>query len=250
MTVAALEQLANLQTRCAEHLWRDTPKKTPGWFGKVNALFRAAERLLNQLTRLDPSAERDALLGGLEKRRAMTRRRKAEMVVALRAMEAHYRDAYELKASRKQDDAFYPFINAVVARLARSWLGGGDKAEPGTGSGPSTPAIPSLRAEINRLVGFEEDLQNATDFWSLGFLAEAALIRVLHSKQAAKVTEGDLIERYRIAQNRGSSRREMDSVVTQIRFLTVVAGQSSDPRVEALGEALQQLARQLTDTTG
>jgi len=56
----------------------------------------------------------------------------------------------------------------------------------------------------------------------------------------------DLIKRFRDAQKRGRSHREMDSVATQIRFLMVFAERSKQPGVPEFRAALDRLATQVT----
>jgi len=176
-------------------------------------------------------------------------------VRALEAAEMHYRDAYDFKVQRRQNDAFYPFVNAVVARLARQWLGGLDDTVQ-TRAAVQVPRQ-ALDVEIAELARLEEALKSATDFWSLGFFAEAELLRRLYRATTASddkadgdavaaITASELVARFRDAQKRGRSHREMDSVVTQMRFLAVFAGRSGDSNVQAVGHELERLAQRLT----
>ena len=249
--VAVLEQLANFEARYAEHLWRAGTPST------VDERFDRATRLLARLIDIEPSAERYALLGGVEKRRAMTRVVDADVVRALVAAEAHYRDAYLLKRTREHSDASYPFSNAVVARLARAWLGRGDDGTLDERPRSPAQAIPALSVEIDELESFETRLKAATDFWSLSFFSEAELLRRVYRATTANdaeaqrtaisaITARELVALFQKAQKRGRSHREMDSVVTQVRFLAVFAARSASPHVKAIGNALDELVRRLT----
>jgi tetratricopeptide (TPR) repeat protein len=252
VTIVALEQLANLKSRYAEHLWRDSTRR--GAVQKtVDTLLDDADALLRQLVGLEPSAERHALLGGVAKRRVMTRATRPAMVAALAAMAHEYEASYALKVEYQHKDQFYPFINKVVAVLAQSWLEPQRKAtaakrKPKTRGAALAGA--RLDADIARLREFEAALKSATDFWSLGFLAESALVRALHAGDPNAITKPAMIGRYRRAQRRGRSRREMDSVVTQIRFLSQMAKAADAKAVRQLAAALDRLARQLAEPQG
>jgi len=194
--------------------------------------------LLDRLVTLNPSAERHALRGGLEKRRAMVRvaTDSQQARAALRMMEAHYKEAYRIKEAAKHRNAFYPYINMAVARLASSWLDPSDPARDAEG----------LAENIERLAEFEETIGADNDFWSLGFIAEAELLRSLYARDATRVIGEATVRGYRHAQRRGRSRREIDSVLTQVRFLSLIAA-SSNEETKRLGKALDQLARQLAE---
>ncbi|MEQ1909733.1 MAG: CHAT domain-containing protein [Vicinamibacterales bacterium] len=235
-----LEQLANLETRYAEHIWRNLAEQTPEALVDIDERFTRAHDLLDQLLAIGPSAERHSLLGALEKRRAMTRLKKTDAATALKRAEGHYRRAV------MQHRAFYPFVNSVVVGIARGWLIATRKAGDEE----------MIAARVGELKDFEADLKDATDFWSLGFFAEAELLRLLHGATSATDSDGlkktidlitgnDLVERFRNAQKRGRSHREMDSVVTQIRFLTMFARVSKQPNVGRICKALEALAAEL-----
>jgi hypothetical protein len=261
LTGTALEQLANLRVRYAEHLWRDRKAGAKDVQAKVDEQLAIARTLLDRLLELNPSAERYALLGGLEKRRAMTRGKAdvQDIVEALRAMEGYYQQSYDEKVKTRQSDPFYPYSNLVVARLTRSWLETADM-EAATKDDTKTkgkkkgkreetaadaPAASSLAASIAVLADLERAIEGANDFWSLGFVAEAELLRKLYGRAPDGVTSDAVLRRYREAERRGRSRREFDSVLTQVRYLSLMAGRSSDKATKALKEALDRLERRL-----
>jgi len=240
LSLAALEQLANFQGRLAEHTWRDTPPKqrTRALRKEVDALFDGAKHRLTQLVALSPeSAECHSLLGGLEKRRAMTLQG-ALMKKALGETARHYREAYRLKDEQRAADAFYPFSNLVVASLGQSWLAG-------TARGRGNAAA-ALSADVTTLRNLrrEKEKTNATDYWSLIFLAESALLEALDAGTYV-ANRRPLLAAYRRAQRRGGSRRELDSAVTQIRCLALIASQSPRPADRKAMAFLDQFAAEV-----
>jgi hypothetical protein len=256
----ALEQLANLQARYAEHVWRDS-RKTATALAEAEARLDDAERLLRQLVALNGSAERQALLGALAKRRATIRvdRDRAGARAALAEMRGHYEQAYAIKVKTGQSDAFWPYMSTLVASLAESWLRPippAKSAPPATPAPSATPARARKRAsrkassalsaaQRETVAAFEQVVATRNDFWALGFLAEAALLRALHAGDIAEVTSDALIARYRDAQRRGRSRRELDSMLAEVRLLARVAARSEDPTVVPLGASLDQLVDRL-----
>ncbi len=246
----ALEQLANLQVRAAEHAWQES-RKTAAALADAEARLDGAERLLRQLLAVNGSAERHALLGGLAKRRATIRieRDRTRALEALAAMREHYDAAYRIKVETKQDDAFWPFMSTLMARLAASWLRptalGKTSPRGRKRAGPVAAALSP--AELETLAAFEQAAAGRNDFWALGFLAQAALVRSLLAGALDEVTSDGLFERYRDAQRRGRSTRELDSLVTDVRTLARVAGRSEDPRAAALAPGLDRLAARLAE---
>lgn len=254
LPVSALEQLANLQSRSAEQMWRDAKKPTDALRREVEALFADARADLQRLIDFAPSAERLSILGGLEKRYAMTREKREDIATALAAMADRYGEACAITAERNPGGTFYPFINKVVGRLAHSWLEAGTASKAGAKAGAKGKAKAGKKAapettieeDLKTLATYADEQAKQTDFWSTAFVAEAALVTALAGGDPAGVTDADRVADYRRAEKRGRSGREMDSVVTQIRFLARMAGKSPDKAVNKLGAALDGLVRQLT----
>lgn len=234
--LSALEQLANLEGRYAEQLWRDATNRPAGLQKQVDDHFRTAERLLVQLVEVQKTAERCSMLGGLEKRRAMTRVKPADAVKALLAARRHYDEAYKIKTRDGADDAFYPFVNGLVVQLAACWLNG-------------VATTDEIQKTVDTLKTIRQSV-TGRGFWTRSFHAEAELLHRINevaSKRAPVnvLTDDAVVDLYRKAQKRGRSRREIDSVVTQIRFLADCATRSTV--VPMLGHALGTLVRQLVE---
>lgn len=260
--VKALEQLANLQARYAEHLWRDAEEKDRK--GPLRATlgdrFDTAKATLERLNTFGESVERLSLLGGVAKRRAMTLADKAAIADALREMQKCYGKAYELAEDRGVSDVFWPQINAVVAQLARSWIQPApapaaakvkDRRKKlrrkGDVPAPAAAAPSPLAKDIQELAAIAVERAKETDFWSAAFVAESALMSALDARTPDALASSELLEKYREAQQRGRSRRELDSIVTQVRFLAAMANASPAPDVKKLAPALERLAKKLTD---
>ena len=119
--VRALEQLANLESRYAEHLWREgSPDPMPH-------LSRAETRLKN-LIALAPTAERLSMLGGLYKRKAMIVTTAVERGQALNDMASTYLQAYQHALTTRQPDPWYPLVNRLAALVSASWQAPPDAA--------------------------------------------------------------------------------------------------------------------------
>jgi len=263
LTVKALEQRANLEGRYAEHLWRDAKKKDKdaALRATLGKRFDEAKAILEQLNTFGKSVERLSLLGGLAKRRAMTLADTAAIAVALREAEECYGAASALAKDRDTRDAFWPRINAVVAKLTRSWIE--PPAAPGAsarvkdrraklrrkGDAPApAPVAPSLLAkELEELKAIAAEKEENTDLWSAALVAEFALVSALDSRKPEALASSELIGKYREAQQRGRSRRESDSIITQVRFLAAMAKASPLADVKKLAPPLDDLVRQLNE---
>jgi hypothetical protein len=179
----------------------------------------------------------------------MTREEPAALVAALADMAENYGNACDIAAPA---DRFYPFINKVVGRLAHSWLRRAVDAKITAGTKGKSRAItagapaPSFSGDLLQLDTFVAERERLADFLSAAFVAEAALVKALASGDTG-LEDPDIAARYRRAQKRGRSRREIDSCLTQIRFLAAMA--TASPRADGVrrGAALDRLVRDLTE---
>jgi tetratricopeptide (TPR) repeat protein len=240
VSVSALEQLANLQGRYAEQLWRDRnldddEVRQHELRKQVDELFDDSEKLLQTLVAVAPTSERHSMLGGLKKRRAMAAQTDDERTAALEQMVTDYRGAYLRKVETQQSDSWYPLINVVAAQLALQWQRHG--GAPDSKASERQTMVEDL-AELQRLANALR--QDATGFWELSFLADFELLKVLTAGTlAAQKTLNMLEEKYNRARRLGASARQFDSVVSQIRFLSAMAERSSDDTVR--GDVAQRL---------
>jgi len=217
--------------------------------GDASASFRAAEQLGNQLARrgekhadaaegrrdieegvdrlqklvaVQPTAEREALLGSAYKRLVMLERRVAEDAAAtatgrgrrrravaarhdaLRAMAQHYRRAEELAHAAHADNLFYPAKNGISAELRLAFL-------------ERRPAeLAADRADAVRQ-SLERAALERPDFWSVVGQTELRLLTSLAAQQLAGVAPA-LISEFRELKERVPARHMWDSVHAEARF--------------------------------
>ena len=220
VSLAAIEQLANLVTRSDRATARE---------------YEAAAALLGPIVQIGRTGERLAILGGLEKRRAMAstgaRRRQA-----LEAMTKAYDEAYRLMATRHHPSPWYALANKLAGDVVLGWRQAGRRA--GTGA---------TRAELERLVRLAETVtRTSTGFWELALAGDVALLRALYARRLDAETAATIRDAFQRAIHRGASLRELRSVLDQLRFFeTMLATEAPAatrarlaPGVRMLREAL------------
>ncbi|HWK82551.1 MAG TPA: CHAT domain-containing protein [Caldimonas sp.] len=244
-----------------------------------SASFRAAEQLGNQLARrgeaaadrvggrrdvegaivrlhslvdLQPTAEREALLGSAYKRLVMiegraaagapatatTRRRAAtkavpgERLAALRAMALHYGNAERIAREDDADDLFYPAKNGISAELRLAFL-------------ERRPA----ELAVDRMRAVQESLARAAserpDFWSVVGQIELRVLLAVASQTLARDSAA-LIADFNDLKARVPARAMWDSVYSEARFTLEPyegsAGAGEQRAAAALLKALAALA--------
>jgi tetratricopeptide (TPR) repeat protein len=235
MSLRALEQLANFESRYAEGLWneRDT-SAGPELRRTVDEFFHDAQRLFSALVQVAPTSERFSMLGSHYKRQSMVANKTKARKQALEKMRDEYYRAHAKKVEAGEDDPWYPLGNAAVGELALQWQTAGGTAEHKWAQDQQT-VLESLRGYGDALASHPA----LTDFWATTFLADLALIEALTGDGSFGGSMRLAEERYKAARKRGGSAREFDSVVTQVRFLRSMAEQS--PQEQVRGEVAQQL---------
>lgn len=142
ITLAGVEQLANLRDRLASSLVRNRrPSKSRR--ARAATLVEQSMQTITLLSDLSTSAERSALLGGHHKRRATTLEG-ADRVAALEEAAAAYRRAYE------HDHGAYALFNFVQLDEIRRRIAGGESR------------IGPLAADFERLLGESDD----SSYWA------------------------------------------------------------------------------------
>ena len=247
-----------------------------------SASFKAAEELANQLARrgerkddaiearrdieeaiarlgklveIQPTAEREALLGSAYKRLVMVegrvdhakekaaakkgRRRggsdaapSADRLVALRAMARHYGNAERIAREAQADNLFYPGKNNISAELRLAFL-------------ERRPA--ELAAD--RMQAVQESLARAArekpDFWSVVGQIELRVLTAVAAQQLAGAAPG-LIGEFEDLKLRVPARTMWDSVHAEARFTLEpyqgFASAAEKRAAQALLEALQTMA--------
>ncbi|MEO8079481.1 MAG: CHAT domain-containing protein [Caldimonas sp.] len=245
--------------------------------GDGSATFRAGEQLGNQLARrgerqddpvagrrdideaierlekllaIQPTAEREALLGSAYKRLVMLegraaqgrsstaaergRRRRAAgaRLDALRAMARHYGEAERLARAAGAANLFYPAKNGISAELRLAFL-------------ERRPAELALdRAEAVR-ESLERAATDRPDFWSVVGQIELRLLVSLASRQLAG-SAPTLIGEFRELKARVPAPHMWDSVHSEARFTLEpyegVASAAEKRAARALLEALEAMA--------
>src|SRR6185295_3988343 len=119
-----------------------------------------AQATIDRLIAIGGTSERYSLLGSLHKRRAQGYQT-AERRRALEAMVAAY-------AKAGGSGRWYPLLNVVTGQLALRW------------NGATVPdaEVESGLAELDRLAD-EVEASAASDFWSLVFHGDLALVKAL-----------------------------------------------------------------------
>ena len=133
--------------------------------------------LLQQLATLQPTVERENLLGSAWKRRAMVAQGNA-MLQALLQSQQHYGQAEALARASGAPDLFYPLMNGLAVELRLAALQG----RPGAAIDPA------------RLAAAQQSLQakgaSAPDFWSVAALSELRMLEAVARRQLAAARSG------------------------------------------------------------
>nr|MCH9673434.1 CHAT domain-containing protein [Gammaproteobacteria bacterium] len=186
--IQAIEQLAVVESRVGEEFVRQG-ETTDG-----RRLLRKAERRLEQLLRIAPSAERHALLGSTYKRRAVNEEPKARITGLTKA-----RAAYQRAVDAAPTNLFYPLENKIGLDLL-------------LGEAVSRDELRQVRTSA----------ETSTETWSAASVANVHLLEFLAFgdgalDEAAKQYESALGPRT------ATSARERDAVLQQIELIANVA---------------------------
>jgi CHAT domain-containing protein/predicted alpha/beta hydrolase family esterase len=238
-TLAAVERLANFESRLGERLatavGADAAKRARG----AASIETAISRLIT-LGQLGQTAERLALLAGCYKRLAQIRSDRDEIRLALEQSARHYQKAHEYNSERSRFDP-YPVLN---------WLA------LDTVLGVSQPELDTLLARVEGAA--RERYARSKDFFDAVALAEANLVRALGtgalfgeaSRVAAEVDRVASLytQAIRVAQ---ATARQVDSATTQITTLARMLRALSlrDAAAEQTAAALLALRSRISGET-
>ncbi len=242
----AAEELANQLARRGE-------QRADSALGRLD--IEEAIARLGKLVEIQPTAEREALLGSAYKRLVMVEGRaeaataaaaakrgrkrasaaaeaSADRHAALRAMARHYGNAERLAREARADNLFYPGKNNISAELRLSFL-------------ERRPA--ELAAE--RMQAVQDSLARAAstrpDFWSVVGQTELRLLAAVAGRQLAGAAPA-LIGEFEDLKSRVPSRAMWDSVHAEARFTLEpyqgVASVAEKRAAQALLAALQAMA--------
>jgi len=227
-TFRAAEQLGDQLVRYGEGLSDDTAAR---------ACIAEGLGHLARVAALQPTAERESLLGAGYKRLAMVEGRKPAnreaCLAALKQMAAHCAKAEDLASAAGAVNQFYPAKNFISAELRMAWIEG------------RTP-----RGLDARLVAVRDSLAAAAatrpDFWSVVGQTEIKVLAALRHGRLADLIEPTLAT-LRELKERVPAVRMWDSVCNEARF-TLLPYQAFAGAAEA--KAAKQLLALLTEFAG
>jgi hypothetical protein len=175
---------------------------------KAGAPMRDALDLLQRLVALQPTMERESLVGSAYKRQAMIAAaagQRQQEQSALRGMQEHYRLAVERGTEDQQADVFHPGLNRMAADLV---VGGGRGRFKGFDSDLLTVVKQSLGAKV----------KGDHDFWSAAGVPELMLYQALAKRKLAAAL-GRILEAYDDLHRRVDAPWMWASVYDQARFV-------------------------------
>jgi tetratricopeptide (TPR) repeat protein len=242
----AAEELANQLARRGERRSDDAQARLD---------IEEAIARLRKLVEIQPTAEREALLGSAYKRLVMVESRAApekapaqarrrptskraaeeqaaDRLAALRAMALHYGNAERLAREAQAENLFYPGKNGISAELRLAFL-------------ERRPA--ELAAE--RMQAVQESLARAAssrpDFWSVVGQIELRVLAAVAAQQLSGLAPA-LIGEFQELKSRVPARSMWDSVHAEARFTLEpyqgVASAAERRAAQALLDALQAMA--------
>ena len=225
-SLRASEQLGNLRARRGEKMKNSARGRSE---------IRNAIRMLKRMVAIEPTSERESLLGSAFKRLALLEERngrRAAARTAIMQMAAHYQQAVKLARKNDTDNLFYPAMQSISANLI---LGFDRRNRTGSDSADIAAASQSLKVNVLR----------DPNFWSVVGLTELRIYEALARRQLAKALDGILAELNDL-KARVSSTHMWDSVYAQARFtLEPYARAYADLASEH--EAARKLLAQLKD---
>ena len=231
----AAEELGNQLARRGE----SNPDPAAGRRDVEEAIAR-----LGKLVEIQPTVEREALLGSAYKRLVMIESRAdssapspsqaaaGDRLVALRAMVLHYGNAERLAREANADNLYYPAKNGISAEIRLAFLE----------RRPAELAVDRMRAVQESLA---RAASQSPDFWSVVGLIELRVLEAVAAQQLAD-TSSALIAEFSDLKARVPARGMWDSVHSEARFTLEpylgIAGAAEKRAAMALLDALAEMA--------
>jgi pimeloyl-ACP methyl ester carboxylesterase/tetratricopeptide (TPR) repeat protein len=204
-------------------------------FDAARAEIVAALAMLEQVTNLRPTTERESLCGSAWKRMAMLEaeaKRPSAETKAIASMKLRYENAEKLARVSNDHLLFYPALSRMAAELIV------DAAKPGW-RGFDTAALKEVR---NNLAAKTRD---DPDFWSVVGLTELRLYQAIAERKLTAELDA-IIREYDDLHGRVSATTSWSSVLDQVRFVLpkyeVRATATEKKAVMALTKYLEGLA--------
>ena len=236
-SIKSSEQIANIGARLAWSRVHLATLKVPEKPVSTSLLaqsrkdIRHAIHMLEALTTLAPSIERESLLGSAYKRWAevegVAENAQAERKAAL-AMATHYRRAEDLARRSGHTQLFYPALNRLAGELVAH-------------SGQSTWAGFDPRDLAAVRLSLQTKIQEDPDFWSVVGLPELSLLEALASGQLPALLPS-ILSAYEDLQSRAGTPWMWASVAEQTDFVLRHFNQGSPAHIDAI-QTLQAVLR-------
>ena len=220
-TFRAAEQLGNLLVRRAEKL---------ADLDAARADINAGIEQLKRVVAVQPTIEREDLLGSAYKRLTMVEWRAGRKVaarVALDAVVKHYRAAEAMARKIGADNLYYPAKNGISAELRAAFL---NKRLPRLDEARVKAASDSLRRAAT----------DHPDFWSVVGQTELLILAALAKGQVAKAEPGVTASLLDL-KARVPAAWMWDSVYNEAQF-------ALEPYIAMAGAAERRAAQKLLDT--
>jgi tetratricopeptide (TPR) repeat protein len=188
---------------------RDNATKARGAvYDAARAEIVAAVAVLERITNLQPSIERESLCGSAWKRMALLEahaKRPSAETKAIMNMKLRYANAETLARASNHSELFYPALNRMAAELIV------DAARPGW-RGFDSAALAEVK---NALAAKTRD---DPDFWSVVGLTELRLYEAI-ARRALAIELEAILREYRDLHARVSATTSWSSVLDQVRFV-------------------------------
>ena len=225
----AAEELGNQLARRGE----SNPDAAAGRRDVEEAIAR-----LGKLVEIQPTVEREALLGSAYKRLVMIESRAdasasspsqaaaGDRLAALRAMVLHYGNAERLAREANADNLYYPAKNGISAEIRLAFLE----------RRPAELAVDRMRAVQESLA---RAASQSPDFWSVVGLIELRVLEAVAAQRLAD-TSGALVAEFGDLKARVPARGMWDSVHSEARF-------TLEPYLGIASAGVQRAAKSLLD---
>ena len=178
-SLKASEQLGNLSARQAwetlDQSRRQKGKVSAAQLAAARAEIEAAVELLKRLVAVQPSIERESLLGSAWKRLALIEalaKRPREELAAITKMQASYARAEARARESHHPELFYPALNRMAAELVL------------TAGKPEAAFNPAVVAEVRKSLAAKA--RDDPDFWSVAGVIELRMYVAIAARNLAR----------------------------------------------------------------
>lgn len=214
--VAALEQLANLESRWAVLRYKTQLERGRRVDVQVyrRRILRTLARLRRMHLRTDRSSERWSLIGSAHKRLSQLEPTRAARLARVRRSEEAYREAHRVAVKRGGRVDPYPTRNWLSAHVVAQYLDTGID-DPAFRTWVDTE-FADVMAKADEATSLDE--LDQPSFWSGATMADGVLVRRLADGTLPQHVD-EIVAGYRVAWSRGGSEIALRSVVENLDWL-------------------------------